>query len=240
MEDLRPYIADASLTNPDFDMADFSKPSMAVATGEDGKINVLPPNQDLFILKIMKECGPPGNVGFNWNECQTTFMQGRAAMWWDGIGFSAPLLDKTKSKIVDKVGLAPRRTEIPQLRHLHRRHWHSRDRRGQEQEGRLAVPAMDLRQRRASRGPAHRIGHSRSAFRLCSRRPGCEQQFPEGMVRHDGDQPEDRAFGSAGYRSGHGVSRHDRRGLDKHRGRGRSGDGIEEGHDRVSARLGQV
>jgi multiple sugar transport system substrate-binding protein len=193
MEDLRPYIADPSLTNPDFDMADFSKPSMAVATGEDGKINVLPNNQDLFILfynkellaakgfsgppktydemmtmahaltepskqvygfvgrgvknanvvlydnillgwdqetvtadgkklltdtpaaieaaawyqKIMKECGPPGNVGFNWNECQTTFMQGRAAMWWDGIGFSAPLLDKAKSKIVDKVGFAP-------------------------------------------------------------------------------------------------------------------------------------
>ncbi|MBN8902863.1 MAG: extracellular solute-binding protein, partial [Rhodospirillales bacterium] len=37
MEDLRPYIADKSLTNPDFDLADFSKPSMAVATGEDGK-----------------------------------------------------------------------------------------------------------------------------------------------------------------------------------------------------------
>jgi multiple sugar transport system substrate-binding protein len=193
MEDLRPYIADKSLTSPDFDQADFSAPSMKVATGEDGRINVLPLNQDLFILfynrelleqkgfaappktydemmemahkltdpskqiygfvgrglknanvvlydnillgwdqetvtpdgrklltdtpeaieaarwyqKIMKECGPPGNVGFNWNECQTSFMQGRAALWWDGIGFSAPLLDKTKSKIVDKLGFAP-------------------------------------------------------------------------------------------------------------------------------------
>jgi multiple sugar transport system substrate-binding protein len=193
MEDLRPFIADKSLTNPDFDLADFSKPSMAVATGADGKVNVLPSNQDLFILfynkdllaakgfnappktydetmtmahaltdpskqiygfvgrglknanvvlydnillgwdqetvssdgkklltdtpaaveaaawyqKIMKECGPPGNIGFNWNECQTTFMQGRAAMWWDGIGFSAPLLDKSKSKVGDKVGFAP-------------------------------------------------------------------------------------------------------------------------------------
>jgi multiple sugar transport system substrate-binding protein len=193
MQDLRPYIADASLTNTDLDMADFSKPSMAVATGDDGKINVLPNNQDLFIIfynkdllaakgfnaapktydemmtmahaltdpgkqvygfvgrglknanvalwdnillgwdqetvtpdgktlltdtpaaveaaawyqKIMKECGPPGNIGFNWNECQTTFLQGRAAMWWDGIGFSAPLLDKTRSKVVEKVGFAP-------------------------------------------------------------------------------------------------------------------------------------
>jgi multiple sugar transport system substrate-binding protein len=193
MEDLRPFIADKGLTNPDFDLSDFSKPSMAVATGEDGRINVLPLNQDLFILfynkellaakgfkappasydelmtmahaltdpakqvygfvgrglknanvvlydnmllgwdqetvtadgkklltdtpaaieagqyyqKIMKECGPPGNIGFNWNECQTTFMQGRAALWWDGIGFSAPLLDKAKSKVADKVGFAP-------------------------------------------------------------------------------------------------------------------------------------
>jgi multiple sugar transport system substrate-binding protein len=193
MEDLRPFIADKSLTNPDFDLDDFSKPSMEVATGDDGRINVLPLNQDLFILfynkdllqqkgfhappatydemmsmahaltdpskqvygfvgrglknanvvlydnillgwdqetvtsdgrklltdtpaaveaagwyqRIMKECGPPGNIGFNWNECQTTFMQGRGAMWWDGIGFSAPLLDKAKSKVVDKVGFAP-------------------------------------------------------------------------------------------------------------------------------------
>jgi multiple sugar transport system substrate-binding protein len=193
MEDLRPLIADKSLTNPDFDIGDFSAPSMAVATGSDGKINVLPNNQDLFILfynkalleakgfsgppktydelmtmahaltdpakqvygfvgrglknanvvlydnillgwdqetvtadgkklltdtpeaiaaaawyqKIMKECGPPGNIGFNWNECQTTFMQGRGAIWWDGIGFSAPLLDKAKSKVADSVGFAP-------------------------------------------------------------------------------------------------------------------------------------
>lgn len=193
MEDLRPYIADKSLSNPDLDMSDFSKASMEVASQSNGKINVMPNNQDLFILfynkellaskgfnappktydelyqmakaltdpkkqvygfvgrglknanvalwdnillgwdqdtvtpdgkklltdtpeaidaagwyqKIMRECGPPGNIGFNWNECQTTFMQGRAALWWDGIGFSAPLLDKTKSKVTDKVGFAP-------------------------------------------------------------------------------------------------------------------------------------
>jgi multiple sugar transport system substrate-binding protein len=193
MEDLRPFIDDKGLTNPDFDLADFSKASMVTATGPDGRINVLPLNQDLFILfynrgllaakgfsappqtydemfsmakalndpskgisgfvgrglknanvvlydnillgwdmetvdadgrklltdspeaiaagewyqKIMRDCAPQGSIGFNWNECQTTFGQGRAAMWWDGIGFSAPLLDPTKSKIVDKVGFAP-------------------------------------------------------------------------------------------------------------------------------------
>jgi multiple sugar transport system substrate-binding protein len=54
--------------------------------------------------KLNKDFAPPGTIGFNWNECQTTFMQGRAAMWLDGIGFATPLEDPTKSKIVGKVG----------------------------------------------------------------------------------------------------------------------------------------
>jgi len=193
MEDLRPYVADKTLTNPDIDMPDFTATGMAVATGADGKLNVLPLNQDLFILfwnkelfaakglhappqtldemmdmaatltdkskgvygfvgrglknanvvlydgilldydqetvtpdgkklltdtpkaieaakwyqKIMRDYGPPGNVGFNWNECQTTFSQARGAMWWDGIGFSAPLLDPKTSKVTKTVGFAP-------------------------------------------------------------------------------------------------------------------------------------
>jgi multiple sugar transport system substrate-binding protein len=193
MEDLGPYLKDPTLTTPDFDLADFSKPSMAVATAADGRITALPYNQDLFILfynkamlteagftappktydelyamaktmtnpdkgvfgfvgrglknanvvlfdtfmlgwdqetvtadgktlltatpvaieaakyyqKLMRDCGPPGSVGFNWNEAQTTFMQGRAAMWIDGIGFSAPLLDPAKSRVTASVGFAP-------------------------------------------------------------------------------------------------------------------------------------
>ena len=192
MEDLRPLIANPALTAPDLDMDDFSAATIRAATGPDGRINVLPMNQDLFVLfynkellaqagvevpktydelmaaavrltdkakgvygftgrgiknanvvlydnillgwdqetisadgrtlltdtpaaieaatwyqRIMRECAPPGSVGFNWNECQTTFGQGRAAMWWDGIGFSAPLVDATKSRVVGKVGFAP-------------------------------------------------------------------------------------------------------------------------------------
>ncbi len=53
---------------------------------------------------LMRECAPPGSIGFNWNESQTSFMQGRAAMWLDGIGFAPPLEDPTKSRIVGKVG----------------------------------------------------------------------------------------------------------------------------------------
>ena len=192
MEDLRPYLANPSLTAPDFDFADFGPAGIKVSTGPDGKLNVLPMNQDVFILfynkemfaaknvavpttwtelieaakkladpakgvygfvgrglnnanvvlfdqillgfdqdtitadnkklltdtdqaieagkiyqTLIKDLAPPGAIGFNWNECQTTFSQGRAAMWVDGIGFSAPLVDKTKSKVAEVVGFAP-------------------------------------------------------------------------------------------------------------------------------------
>src|ERR1035437_868989 len=48
--------------------------------------------------KLMRETAPPGAINFNWNECQTSFSQGKIGMWIDGIGFSAPLIDPTKSK----------------------------------------------------------------------------------------------------------------------------------------------
>lgn len=54
--------------------------------------------------KLNKDYAPPGTIGFNWNECQTTFMQGRAAMWLDGIGFATPLEDPKSSRVVGKVG----------------------------------------------------------------------------------------------------------------------------------------
>jgi len=60
-----------------------------------------------FYSKLLREAGPQGVVGFNWSESQTTFAQGRAAMWLDGVGFSAPLIDKTKSRVADTVGFMP-------------------------------------------------------------------------------------------------------------------------------------
>ena len=53
---------------------------------------------------VMREAAPPGVVGFNWNECQTSFMLGKVGMWLDGIGFAPPLLDPKVSKIHDHVG----------------------------------------------------------------------------------------------------------------------------------------
>ena len=53
---------------------------------------------------LLAKSGPPGVAGFNWNEAQSLFLQGKAAMWLDGIGFAQPLEDPTKSRIVGKVG----------------------------------------------------------------------------------------------------------------------------------------
>lgn len=59
-----------------------------------------------FYKKLLRDCSPPGVSGFNWNESQTTFMQGRAAFWLDGVGFAAPLEDRTRSRVAGKVGYA--------------------------------------------------------------------------------------------------------------------------------------
>ena len=53
---------------------------------------------------LLGKYGPQGVAGYNWNESQTLFLQGKAAMWLDGIGFAQPLEDPTKSRIVGKVG----------------------------------------------------------------------------------------------------------------------------------------
>jgi multiple sugar transport system substrate-binding protein len=188
MEDLRPLLADAGMTSPDFDFADFGKAGLDFCTAADGKQNAVPTFVDYWILyynkelferagvaypktmddvfaaaktltdpskgvygfvsrglknanvpvwtswmlgqgmdtvskdgklltdtpeavwaaeqykRMNREVAPPGTVGFNWNECQTSFATGRAAMWLDGIGFATPLEDPAKSKVVGKVG----------------------------------------------------------------------------------------------------------------------------------------
>ena len=53
---------------------------------------------------LLAKYGPPGVAGFNWNESQSLFLQGKAAMWLDGIGFAQPIEDPTKSRVVGKVG----------------------------------------------------------------------------------------------------------------------------------------
>ena len=189
--DIKALMADASITAPDFDFADFGAGAVAYSTQSDGRMDTLPEFTDYFILyynkellaakniappatfdemyesarrlndssrqiygnvgrglrnanvvlwssfllgtqqrdcinaerqlitdtpdaiaagefykKLLRDCSPPGVSGFNWNESQTTFMQGRAAFWIDGVGFAAPLEDRTRSRVAGKVGYA--------------------------------------------------------------------------------------------------------------------------------------
>ena len=188
LTDLRPFMADASLTSPELDFADIGQAGLNFSTQNDGTLDTMPKFVDYWILYYNKElfeqkgvaypktmdeivtaaeklndpakgiCGfvsrglknanvpvwtswllgqgmetidksgnlltatpeaawagelykrlnkdfaPPGTIGFNWNECQTSFATGRAAMWLDGIGFAAPLEDKSKSRVAGKVG----------------------------------------------------------------------------------------------------------------------------------------
>jgi len=52
---------------------------------------------------LMKNYAPPGVGGFNWNEAQSAFALGQAAMWMDGVGFAAPLEDAKSSKVKGKI-----------------------------------------------------------------------------------------------------------------------------------------
>lgn len=189
--DLKPMLADPTLTSPDFDFQDFGAGAVAYSTQADGRMDTLPEFTDYFILyynkeifaranvqiprtydelyetarrltdarngqfgfvgrglrnanvvlyscfllgtqqrdyvdanmrlltdtpdaiasgemykKLLRDTAPPGVAGFNWNECQTTFAQGRAAMWLDGVGFATPLEDQARSRVAGKVGYA--------------------------------------------------------------------------------------------------------------------------------------
>ena len=55
MADLRPMLADPTLTSPDFDFADFSAASVKASSGSDGKLNVIPMNQEQSILFYNKQ-----------------------------------------------------------------------------------------------------------------------------------------------------------------------------------------
>jgi len=59
---------------------------------------------------MLNKYGPPGTTSYSWPQAQDVFIQGKAGMWLDGSSFFANVVDPTKSKIADKVGitLSPR------------------------------------------------------------------------------------------------------------------------------------
>ena len=64
MEDVRPLMADKSLTDPNLDFADFSKAGMAWATQPDGRIDSLPFNIDPWVIYYNKELFDAKNLAY--------------------------------------------------------------------------------------------------------------------------------------------------------------------------------
>lgn len=60
---------------------------------------------ELFTSLMMKY-GPAGISNFATTECQNAMSQGQAAIWLDALGIMGPIIDKTKSKVADKVAFA--------------------------------------------------------------------------------------------------------------------------------------
>ncbi len=188
--DLRPLMADPTITAADFDWADFPAPSVAAATQADGRIDTLPitfgynilmwnkamfrakglscptdfpsllaaakalhdpkngisgfvgrgmknantpmwtgflmgynvdpigPAGELFTdgaasvaaaalyQSLDRDYGPPGVVGYNWYECQSNFMLGRAATYLDTSTIGTKVYDPSVSRIANDVGFA--------------------------------------------------------------------------------------------------------------------------------------
>lgn len=62
LADLRPLIADASMTAPDFDFADFAKAAIEAGTQSDGRLDTLPLTNHLNILMVNKELLQKRNI----------------------------------------------------------------------------------------------------------------------------------------------------------------------------------
>lgn len=59
-----------------------------------------------YFAGMLRRYGPPGVVNYNWMEASSTFAQGQAALYSDGLLFAGMFEDSSKSKIVGKVGYA--------------------------------------------------------------------------------------------------------------------------------------
>ncbi len=53
---------------------------------------------------LLTKCAPPGVAGYNWMESQASFLQGKSAMWLDGVGWAPAGEDPTRSRVVGKIG----------------------------------------------------------------------------------------------------------------------------------------
>jgi multiple sugar transport system substrate-binding protein len=85
----------------------------------DGKLNTDGPEAIAaaeMYQKLVRDNGPPGSTGFNWNECQALYMQGKAALWLDTAAVGGATADPAKSKMAANAGF----TVVPAGPKVHR------------------------------------------------------------------------------------------------------------------------
>ncbi len=79
------------------------------AVTPDGKLNTDGPEAIAaaeMYQKLVRDNGPPGVTGFNWNECQSLYMQGKAALWLDTAAVGGVTADPAKSKMAAGAGFS--------------------------------------------------------------------------------------------------------------------------------------
>ena len=253
-EDLRTYLADPTMTAPDFDWKDFSPGAVTYATDTEGRICSIPIkidfwmlywNKDLFAAKgiaypktfdemlaaaqklndpskniagflargiknanvpvwthllqgwdvdpidpkgnfftespeaieaaklyqnLLKNYSAAGVSGFNWNECQSAFLLGQAAMWQDGIGFATPLedADQVQDRRQGRLRRHARRSQGQALGHVRRRH-RRLDLQQEEGAGLLLLPVGHQQTESVARAAG---GRRRHAAHLGAHQPG--------------------------------------------------------------------
>ena len=159
---------------------------------------------------LMSKFGPQGVAGYNWNESQSLFVQGKAAMWLDGIGFAAPLEDPTKSRIVGKVGYgvmpAGPKQQVSAL---------FGDGQGISSFSKKKGPAWFYLQWASNKANQTRILQTASGA------------------------PVRNSAWTSGHRAGDGIPRHIRHRAHQHDQRRRSRHGVEKGHGGVPTGFGQ-
>ena len=148
MEDVRPLVADKSLTDPNLDFADFSKGGMAWATQPDGRIDSLPFNIDPWVIYYNKELFDAKNVAY-------------PKSFPEIVDAAAKLNDPAKG-VCGFVGRGLKNANVPVWselpaglrRHVRRceRQAHHRQRRGRRRSEDVPDAAREVADRRASPG----------------------------------------------------------------------------------------
>ena len=182
-----------------------------------------------YYRDLNKNYAPPGTIGFNWNECQTSFHAGarrhvarRHRLHRAGRG-----PESVARRRQGRLWRHPAGPQGASFGDLRGRAWHFR--RLQEEAGGLVLHPMGDEQDKSAPLPQGGRRRSGAQFRLCRSRDRHLLEIRPAMVRLHPRIGEDRAAWPARDHPGAGVPRRVRRGAHQHAHRRRPRDGAQEG-----------